>query len=95
MQQKQRELLKKIFFAGLRAVDPEQAVRSTNRKFERRFERVESGLAERNRRPEQATLGFEHNWRLFTQGRNRSRHDWKMLLQLPEIAANFPTLCYL
>ena len=37
-------------------VDPEQAVRSTNRKFERRFERVESGLAERNRRPEQATL---------------------------------------
>lgn len=37
-------------------VDPEQALRGTNRKFERRFRRVETGLAERGRRPEQATL---------------------------------------
>lgn len=33
MQQKQRELLKKIFFAGLRAVDPEQAVKNHVRRI--------------------------------------------------------------
>lgn len=37
-------------------VDPEQALRGTNRKFERRFARVETGLAERGKQPEQATL---------------------------------------
>jgi ATP diphosphatase len=38
------------------SVDPEQALRGTNRKFERRFHHVESRLAEAGRKPEQATL---------------------------------------
>jgi nucleoside triphosphate diphosphatase len=37
-------------------VDPEQALRGTNRKFERRFRHVETRLAEQGRAPEQATL---------------------------------------
>lgn len=37
-------------------VDPEQALRGTNRKFERRFRHVETRLAETGRSPEQATL---------------------------------------
>jgi len=37
-------------------VDPEQALRGTNRKFERRFRHVETCLSEKGRRPEQATL---------------------------------------
>ncbi|MGH8372248.1 MAG: nucleoside triphosphate pyrophosphohydrolase [Gammaproteobacteria bacterium] len=37
-------------------IDPEQALRGTNNKFERRFQRVEAGLAEQDKRPEQATL---------------------------------------
>lgn len=37
-------------------VDPEQALRGTNRKFERRFRHVEARLAEGGRGPEQATL---------------------------------------
>jgi len=37
-------------------VDPEQALRGTNRKFERRFRHVEARLAEGGRKPEQATL---------------------------------------
>jgi MazG family protein len=37
-------------------VDPEQAVRRTNRKFIRRFEAVEAGLAARGERPEDASL---------------------------------------
>lgn len=37
-------------------IDPEQALRGTNDKFERRFQRVEAGLAEHGKRPEQATL---------------------------------------
>jgi ATP diphosphatase len=37
-------------------VDPEQALRGTNRKFERRFRHVETRLAEAGRKPEQATL---------------------------------------
>lgn len=37
-------------------IDPEQALRGTNSKFERRFQRVESGLAAHDKRPEQATL---------------------------------------
>ncbi len=37
-------------------VDPEQCLRGTNGKFERRFRHVESRLAEQGRRPEQASL---------------------------------------
>lgn len=37
-------------------VDAEQALRGANRKFERRFQRVEAELARRGRRPEQASL---------------------------------------
>lgn len=37
-------------------VDPEDALRGTNRKFERRFQYVEERLRERGRSPEQATL---------------------------------------
>ena len=37
-------------------VDPEQALRGTNRKFERRFQHVETRLAEQGKKPEQATL---------------------------------------
>lgn len=37
-------------------VDPEQALRGTNRKFERRFRHVEARLADGGRKPEQATL---------------------------------------
>jgi MazG family protein len=37
-------------------VDPEQALRGTNAKFERRFRHVESRLVEQGRKPEQASL---------------------------------------
>ena len=37
-------------------VDPEQALRGTNRKFERRFRHVETRLGELGRKPEQASL---------------------------------------
>ena len=37
-------------------VDPEQALRGTNRKFERRFQQVEQTLAGRGKHPQQATL---------------------------------------
>ncbi|HET7306239.1 MAG TPA: nucleoside triphosphate pyrophosphohydrolase [Gammaproteobacteria bacterium] len=37
-------------------VDPEQALRGTNRKFIRRFEAVEAGLAARGERPEDVSL---------------------------------------
>ncbi|MDE2091555.1 MAG: nucleoside triphosphate pyrophosphohydrolase [Gammaproteobacteria bacterium] len=37
-------------------VDPEQALRGTNRKFERRFQQVEQTLADRGKHPQQATL---------------------------------------
>ena len=37
-------------------VDPEQALRGTNRKFERRFHHVETRLEEQGRRPEQVSL---------------------------------------
>ncbi len=37
-------------------IDPEQALRSTNRKFRRRFSLVEIELAQRGKRPEDATL---------------------------------------
>jgi MazG family protein len=38
------------------AVDPEQALRGTNRKFERRFRYMEKRLAERGLKPEQVSL---------------------------------------
>lgn len=50
-------------------VDPEQALRGTNRKFERRFEYVESGLARHDKRPEDASL--EEMDRLWEQ----AKHD--------------------
>ena len=37
-------------------VDPEQALRGTNRKFERRFHHVETCLAEQGKKPQQASL---------------------------------------
>jgi ATP diphosphatase len=37
-------------------IDPEQALRGTNRKFERRFRHVEARLKEQGRRPEEASL---------------------------------------
>jgi uncharacterized protein YabN with tetrapyrrole methylase and pyrophosphatase domain len=37
-------------------VDPETALRSCNRKFERRFRHIEDSLASEGRRPENATL---------------------------------------
>jgi nucleoside triphosphate diphosphatase len=37
-------------------IDPEQALRGTNHKFQRRFQRVEAGLAQQHKTPEQATL---------------------------------------
>lgn len=37
-------------------IDPEQALRGTNRKFTRRFEAIEAELARRNQRPEDVTL---------------------------------------
>jgi nucleoside triphosphate diphosphatase len=37
-------------------IDPDGALRSTNAKFERRFTAIEQALAERGKRPEQATL---------------------------------------
>lgn len=37
-------------------LDPEQALRGTNRKFERRFRHVEARLAERGLKPEQVSL---------------------------------------
>ena len=37
--------------------DPEQALRGTNAKFERRFRRIEAELAEQGRSPQDATLG--------------------------------------
>lgn len=38
------------------SVDPEQALRGTNRKFERRFKHMEKRLAERGLKPEQVSL---------------------------------------
>jgi nucleoside triphosphate diphosphatase len=45
------------------AVDPEQALRHANRKFERRFRRVEEGLAAAGKAPSMATLDeMEAEW---------------------------------
>jgi len=45
-------------------IDPEAALRGTNRKFERRFRAVEAALAEQGREPRQATLDeMEDLWR--------------------------------
>ncbi|MGB9428293.1 MAG: MazG nucleotide pyrophosphohydrolase domain-containing protein [Gammaproteobacteria bacterium] len=38
------------------SLDPEQALRGTNRKFQRRFRAVEAQLAAQGKRPEDATL---------------------------------------
>jgi ATP diphosphatase len=44
-------------------VDPEAALRGTNRKFEQRFAAIEEALAERGTRPDQATLAeMEELW---------------------------------
>jgi ATP diphosphatase len=45
------------------AVDPEQALRSTNAKFERRFHHIEAGLKAAGRQPAEATLEeMERHW---------------------------------
>lgn len=44
-------------------VDPEQALRGTNRKFERRFRHVETRLAEQGKQPQQASLEeMDRHW---------------------------------
>jgi len=46
-------------------IDPESALREANRRFERRFHRIETGLAEQGRRPEQSSLEeMDALWRL-------------------------------
>lgn len=37
-------------------IEPEEALRGTNRKFERRFRHIEHSLSQQNKRPEDATL---------------------------------------
>jgi MazG family protein len=45
------------------AVDPEQALRNANRKFERRFQAVEAGLAAKGKSPGEASLDeMEAEW---------------------------------
>ncbi|HEX7965118.1 MAG TPA: nucleoside triphosphate pyrophosphohydrolase [Gammaproteobacteria bacterium] len=44
-------------------VDPEQALRGTNRKFERRFRHMEARLAEQGKHPEEVSLEeMDHYW---------------------------------
>jgi MazG family protein len=44
-------------------VEPEAALKSTNRKFRRRFRYIEDGLRESGRTPDNATLSeMEHLW---------------------------------
>jgi nucleoside triphosphate diphosphatase len=55
------EELGDLLFSGVNLarfldIDPEAALRACNRKFERRFGFIERALAERGRRPEQASL---------------------------------------
>lgn len=45
-----------VNLARLLEVDPEQALRGSNRKFERRFRYIERALAAQGRHPQQATL---------------------------------------
>ena len=52
-------------------VDPEQALSSTNAKFERRFRRIENWLAEDGRTPDQSTL--EEMDALWTRAKNEER----------------------
>ncbi len=45
-------------------IDPESALREANRRFERRFRRIETWLAERDKRPEQSSLEeMDELWR--------------------------------
>ena len=53
-------------------VDPEEALRATNAKFERRFGYVETRLKEQGRTPDQATL--EEMDRLWDEGKARERN---------------------
>jgi uncharacterized protein YabN with tetrapyrrole methylase and pyrophosphatase domain len=49
-------------------VDPEQALRSTNAKFRRRFAHVEEGLAAQGQTPQQATIDqMESLWQAAKQ----------------------------
>lgn len=52
-------------------IDPEMALRGTNAKFERRFQRIEAWLAEEGRTPEQSTL--EEMDRLWERAKNEER----------------------
>lgn len=52
-------------------VDPEQALSSTNAKFERRFRRIEAWLAQDGRKPDQSTL--DEMDALWTRAKNEER----------------------
>lgn len=54
-------------------IDPEAALRQANRKFTRRFERIETLLAENGRRPEESTL--EEMDTLWEQAKIEERSD--------------------
>jgi nucleoside triphosphate diphosphatase len=57
-------------------IDPEAALRSTNAKFERRFTAIEQALAERGKRPEQATLAeMDALWNA-AKAAEQDRKDW-------------------
>jgi len=53
-------------------VDPEQALASTNAKFERRFRQIEAWLAEDGRTPDDSTL--EEMDALWTRAKEKERH---------------------
>ena len=54
-------------------IDPEAALRGANAKFERRFKRIETLLAEQGRRPEQSSL--EEMDRLWDQAKREERSN--------------------
>jgi nucleoside triphosphate diphosphatase len=52
-------------------VDPEEAMRGGNRKFDRRFRAIETGLAAQGRTPEDSTLDeLERHWLIVKQAEN-------------------------